>query len=34
MRHSRPLPTTLTIPMLASIATVLAGVIAAIELVR
>lgn len=34
MRHAQPLPTTLTIPMLASIAMLLAAIIAAIELVR
>ena len=34
MRHSRPLPSTLAIPMLSAIAAVLAGIIAAIQLLR
>ena len=34
MRHARPLPTTVAIPMLAAIAAVVAGILAAIELLR
>jgi putative membrane protein len=34
MRHARPLPSTVAIPLLAAIAALVSGIIAAIELIR